>query len=1351
MASLSMADCVASRLECIYTVVAPKTIRSGNTYRVAITVHNANGPCEITVSLNGPSLNEMQSVEVLPKATVEVTFDVPKLSRGDYQLKVASAGGLVFSDSTKLLFADDKTWIYIQTDKATYKPSDTVQFRVLFLNKYTTPAKLDKPASIEIHDGEANLIKRWKDVSPIGGLYSGELRLSDQPVLGNWTLAVEVPGEAKESKVLVVDKYVVPKFEVSVITAKDVAASDGDIKATIRARYTFRKPVKGSLVVSIEGSGTEQRLPIDGQVNVQFPITASSKSPLKIVATVTEELTDLKHNGSAYVTLHQHRHSLHDISWPTNYIPGIGYTFSTAVKNLDGSPVRGTSKKVRFDVLCCQKGKSFEAVVEGGIATQTIQFPHFSCMSCLVTAKTDNAVDIKQYVYKLDQSLKIEVITKNPKLGTPLKINVVSTSHFPYFTLTIVGRGNIIANQYMVVPRGATSYEVQVDPTFDMVPQATLYVHYVVDGVLRSDKATVDFEKDFGNTIEISAPKEAKPAEKVNLRIKTDPHSFVGLLGVDQSVLLLRSGNDLNRNQILDNLDSYSTDLVTLTNANIHTDTKLPGCYTNPGNQTCSGIPSYQSAGQGASTSETNSPPPPIERPSGPVSTPQVRKRFPETWLFSNITDVGANGECTLSKVIPDTMTSWVITGFSLNSDSGLAVTRNPTKVRVFQPFFVTTNLPYSVKRNEVIAIPVLVFNYLGEPVRATVSMDNSDREYEFVEATNANVTKGLMQLRREKILWIPANTSRSTSFMIRPKKVGLTTLKITAISNMAGDTLHEILRVEANGVTKYGNKAMLVSVQRLNRRSVGVPEKSLIFEIDEEIVPDSMEVTFDISGSVQAPELENLDNLVRMPSGCGEQNMINFVPNILVLRYLKARKLNRADISDPAKTHLETGYQRELTYKHNDGSYSAFGTRDAAGSTWLTAYVIRSFHQASEFIGIDSNVLKAGLDFLESRQRASGEFPELGQVIHNSHGSPLALTSFVLLAFYENQQHISRYRNVIDKAVQFVVAQVDQSTDAYDLSIAALALKLAKHSKGDAVLAKLEGMANRKGDHKWWSSSNSASNRVEVTSYVLLALLEQNFVDPPMPIVDWLISQRNSNGGFHSSQDTVVGLMALTKFELQTNIQIKDMQILMSYLNNQKQRIQVTPEHTTKVVSHSLPRNVREVKFSASGQGRVQTQLQYRYNVETKEPSPSFKLTVSAKRAAKKRLALDICGEYTPVEAADRGKPTNMALMQIVLPSGYESDPESFASIKAIPHVKRVDSIKGDVEVHVYFDFLEPGVRKCLTLKAIHAHAVALLKPAYVRLYDYYAKERIATEYYTVDSSPCDICYGNECGEGCL
>ena len=35
-------------------------------------------------------------------------------------------------------------------------------------------------------------------------------------------------------------------------------------------------------------------------------------------------------------------------------------------------------------------------------------------------------------------------------------------------------------------------------------------------------------------------------------------------------------------------------------------------------------------------------------------------------------------------------------------------------------------------------------------------------------------------------------------------------------------------------------------------------------------------------------PSINNLDSLLRMPFGCGEQNMLLFVPNIVVTEYLR-------------------------------------------------------------------------------------------------------------------------------------------------------------------------------------------------------------------------------------------------------------------------------------------------------------------------------------------------------------------------------------------------------------------------------------------------------------------------------
>ena len=53
---------------------------------------------------------------------------------------------------------------------------------------------------------------------------------------------------------------------------------------------------------------------------------------------------------------------------------------------------------------------------------------------------------------------------------------------------------------------------------------------------------------------------------------------------------------------------------------------------------------------------------------------------------------------------------------------------------------------------------------------------------------------------------------------------------------------------------------------------------------------------------------LQNLDNLVQMPRGCGEQNMVLFAPIIYVLQYLKRARLLTEEIRSRAVGFLELG-----------------------------------------------------------------------------------------------------------------------------------------------------------------------------------------------------------------------------------------------------------------------------------------------------------------------------------------------------------------------------------------------------------------------------------------------------------
>ncbi|KAK3609624.1 hypothetical protein CHS0354_038627 [Potamilus streckersoni] len=53
----------------------------------------------------------------------------------------------------------------------------------------------------------------------------------------------------------------------------------------------------------------------------------------------------------------------------------------------------------------------------------------------------------------------------------------------------------------------------------------------------------------------------------------------------------------------------------------------------------------------------------------------------------------------------------------------------------------------------------------------------------------------------------------------------------------------------------------------------------------------------------------------------------------------------------------------------------------------------------------------------------------------------------------------------------------------------------------------------------------------IEIASYGLLHYIETRNIASGLPVLKWLTSKRNANGGFQSTQDTVLALQALSEY----------------------------------------------------------------------------------------------------------------------------------------------------------------------------------------------------------------------------
>lgn len=234
---------------------------------------------------------------------------------------------------------------------------------------------------------------------------------------------------------------------------------------------------------------------------------------------------------------------------------------------------------------------------------------------------------------------------------------------------------------------------------------------------------------------------------------------------------------------------------------------------------------------------------------------------FNATLSLSLSLPISDNGTKILSKTVPSEITSWIITGFSLNPTIGLGMTTQPTKLRVFQPFFVSVNLPYSIKRGEVIAIPATVFNYQNFELPVSVTLHNDNNEFEFIdidEDENDLNSIASMNVNRTKRGVVPSDDGLSMSFMIRPLIVGHITIKVIATSPVAGDGLEKMLLVEPEGVTQYINKVVLIDLRDSKEISTTASIK-----IPENAVPDSTKIEIGIVGDLMGPTIENLHKLM--------------------------------------------------------------------------------------------------------------------------------------------------------------------------------------------------------------------------------------------------------------------------------------------------------------------------------------------------------------------------------------------------------------------------------------------------------------------------------------------------------
>nr|XP_023965947.1 alpha-2-macroglobulin-like [Chrysemys picta bellii] len=432
---------------------------------------------------------------------------------------------------------------------------------------------------------------------------------------------------------------------------------------------------------------------------------------------------------------------------------------------------------------------------------------------------------------------------------------------------------------------------------------------------------------------------------------------------------------------------------------------------------------------------------------------------------------------------------------------------------------------------------------------------------------------------------------------------------------------------------------------------------------------------------------------------------------------------------------YLVSGYQRRLNYKHLDGSYSTFGEHyRQLGNTWLTAFVLKSFAQARSHIFIEEKHIQDALAWLAGKQKENGCFRSSGTLLNNAIkggvDDEVTLSAYITIALLEIPLPIT---------VRIHMHKVPfMSSPGYSvINISFSPPSPFSHCKWLRSLA--EAGKQPEADLPFYHP-RAPSAEVEMTSYVLLAYLptrpapSQEDLSLAAQIAKWISKQQNPNGGFSSTQDTVVALQALSRYGASTYTKSGGAStVTLQSTGNFQTQFQV--DHTNRLLLQhvALPEVPGDYSTGVTGEGCVYVQTSLRYNVLPKPEEAPCALEVHTvpetcdSPQVHRTFSIAINISYTGKRPV-----SNMVIIDVKMLSGFIPVKSSVRKLEGHHHIHRTELSTN--HVLLYMEQVS-NVTQSFSFVVEQDFPVQSLKPAVVKVYDYYETDEFSIAEY---SAPC-------------
>nr|XP_054510359.1 alpha-2-macroglobulin-like protein 1 [Agelaius phoeniceus] len=1339
-----------------YLIIIPAALPYPSSQRACLDLRGVEKPIRVALTLVHPSGNLSLYHKVVRNDWIfECTrFQVPRPAGSQevatVHLHISNGHYFSASEEKKVLIRRAGTGTFIQMDKPIYNPGQTVKFRIVTLTEDFVPVN-SKYSMVEIQDPNQNRIGQWLDVRPKQGIADLSFQLADELSLGTYTISAQsFKSSSVQSSTFKVEERVLQKFDVFFEGPAQIYASDKTFPLQVCGRYSFGKAVRGTVHVALcqkarrwpqnaskdicrEYSGpTASNGCFTPSVSTSiFNLTPSEEdNKLYAEASLLEMGTGVQINTSSQILIS--RTAARAVFETPNeyYIPGVPYRGKIKVQDHYGTGMK--NRKV-YLVIRFMRRRFIKTYItdDSGIASFNLDTTAWnsSSVSLEVTGKSGIVVRGQRNIH--------------------------------------MGRLNMLKG----------SFSIPLTFTSNLSPSPSLVVYAIFpNGGVTADSIRLDVALCFQNQVKVGfSGKEAQAGSAVQLQLQAAPGSLCAVQAVDENMLSTRPDHELTSQmvyglfpaafqrgypaQVEEHSDrcaqpqslssllrgrpqhSFQADIFNLfRNMGLKVFSNLvikkpSQCSRRMDRKPIIGVPSIEDQR--------------INEEHRQFTTHRRSHHFfPETWIW-NMYSVGSNGSRNVSVTAPAAAAEWKVKMFCLAGRGfGLAPT---TSLRTVQSFFVDVTLPYSVIHGETFLMKATVFSYLQQCMQIQVALAKSS-DFQVEPCQTCRDKECLCAEESKTFMW------NVTAVQLGTLNISVRTEVLDPTSRCGGrkplpaalrgrHTLTKHLLVQPEGVLVEKSYSSL-----LCPRGGNVAEEPVSLRLPDNVVKASARASISITGDLMGLALQNLDHLVQLPHGCGEQNMVLFAPVVYVLQYLEKTRQLSPEIKARAAGFLRNGYQTQLLYKHRDGSYSFFGQKDGEGNTWLTAFVLKNFGQARKYIYIDDKNIQDALRWLEQNQLPSGCFATKGNFFHSSlKGSmddEVSLGAYVAAALLE--MGLPLQGKLMQTTLRCLQKVVHNITNIYTEALLAYAFALAgDYETTQELLYKLEEQAIKSGGQIHWSPKPSSpastdfwpgtqSVDIELTAYVLLAYLSKarlhaGDMTTAAAIVAWLTRQQNADGGFASTQDTAVALQALAKYAARAFSTSGPAVLRVRSQRAFGKAFQVSRQRRLLVQQAALVEIPGQLLLQAHGSGCVLAQTVLRYHELSPRTPVTFTLRVSTElsncsQANPRLLTVRVLASYIGSRVT-----SNMVIIEVSLLSGFIMTSRSRMLLENRTIVKKTE-VKANV-IYIYLEKLNDE-SQTFTLQLEQVIQVKNLKPASIKIYDYYQpEERALAEYSAVCS----------------